>query len=43
MQGIKDELPREVASAISEISEHLLLFPLGATDDAQDVHRSMNS
>ena len=43
MQGIKDQLPREVASAIFRNFGTLASFRLGEPDDAQYVHRSMNS
>ena len=43
MQGIKDQLPREVASAIFRNFGTLISFRLGEPDDAQYVHRSMNS
>ena len=43
MQGIKDQLPREVASAIFRNFGTLTSFRLGEPDDAQYVHRSMNS
>lgn len=43
MQGIKDQLPREVASAIFRNFGTLVSFRLGEPDDAQYVHRSMNS
>ena len=43
MQGIKDQLPREVASAIFRNFGTFVSFRLGEPDDAQYVHRSMNS
>ncbi len=43
MQGIKDQLPREVASAIFRNFGTFVSFRLGEPDDAQYVHRSMMS
>lgn len=43
IQGIKDQLPREVASAIFRNFGTLISFRLGEPDDAQYVHRSMTS
>lgn len=43
MQGIKDQLPREVASAIFRNFGTLVSFRLGEPDDAAYVNRSMTS
>jgi hypothetical protein len=43
MQGIKDQLPREVASAIFRNFGTFVSFRLGEPDDAQYVNRSMSS
>ena len=43
MQGIKDQLPREVASAIFRNFGTFVSFRLGEPDDAQYVNRSMTS
>ncbi|MFY0762385.1 hypothetical protein AB1K32_26715 [Metabacillus dongyingensis] len=43
MQGIKDQFPREVASAIFRNFGTLISFRLGEPDDAQYVNRSMTS
>jgi hypothetical protein len=43
MQGIKDQLPREVASAIFRNFGTFISFRLGEPDDAQQVNRSMPS
>jgi hypothetical protein len=43
MQGIKDQLPREVASAIFRNFGTFVSFRLGEPDDAHYVNRSMNS
>lgn len=43
MQGIKDQLPKEVASAIFRNFGTLLSFRLGEPDDAEYVNRSMPS
>jgi hypothetical protein len=43
MQGIKDQIPREVASAIFRNFGTLISFRLGEPDDAQYVNRSMTS
>lgn len=43
MQGIKDQLPREVASAIFRNFGTFVSFRLGEPDDAQYVNRSMAS
>ncbi len=43
MQGIKDQLPKEVASAIFRNFGTLVSFRLGEPDDAEYVNRSMPS
>ncbi|MFJ7747511.1 ATPase [Peribacillus sp. NPDC097295] len=43
MQGIKDQLPREVASAIFRNFGTFVSFRLGEPDDAEYVNRSMTS
>lgn len=43
MQGIKDQIPKEVASAIFRNFGTLISFRLGEPDDAQYVNRSMTS
>lgn len=43
MQGVKDQLPREVASAIFRNFGTFVSFRLGEPDDAEYVNRSMKS